>query len=271
MKKFISSLFNTRAAGLYFVLFAAAIGTATFIENDFGTSAAQKVIFKAWWFELLLILFGITILVNIQKYRMIQQKKWAVFLFHVAIIIIIIGAGVTRYFGFEGVMHIRENTASNSFLSADTYLNFDVISEGNTYSFSEPVLFASLGSNDFEESYQIGQHLVKVEVKDFLPNPEKQVISESIDGQPILKIVVAGTSGREEYYLEEGKTLRTPNLLFNFTEQPLSGAINISYQDDVLNIQAPRDLTRMVMATQEKDTLFANGAFQPLELRSLYS
>ena len=59
IKKLLLPFFDTKAAGVYFVLFAAAIGIATFIENDFGTSAAQKVIFKSWWFELLLVLFGI--------------------------------------------------------------------------------------------------------------------------------------------------------------------------------------------------------------------
>jgi len=57
------------------VLFAVAIGTATFIENDFGTSAAQKIIFKSTWFEILLVLFGITILTNIFRYQMIRQKN----------------------------------------------------------------------------------------------------------------------------------------------------------------------------------------------------
>ena len=69
VKKYVSLLFNTRAAGLYILLFAAAIAIATFIENDFGTSAAQKVIFKAWWFELFLILFSISLVVNILKFR----------------------------------------------------------------------------------------------------------------------------------------------------------------------------------------------------------
>ena len=36
------------------ILFAVAIAVATFIENDFGTSSAQKIIFKARWFELLI-------------------------------------------------------------------------------------------------------------------------------------------------------------------------------------------------------------------------
>ena len=55
IKSLLIPFFKTKAAGLYFVLIASAIGAATFIENDFGTSAAQKVIFKAWWFELLLV------------------------------------------------------------------------------------------------------------------------------------------------------------------------------------------------------------------------
>ena len=61
------------------IVFAIAIGVATFIENDFGTSSAQKVIFKARWFELLLFLFGISILVNVFRFKLIQQRKWAVF------------------------------------------------------------------------------------------------------------------------------------------------------------------------------------------------
>ena len=40
------------------------------------------------------------------------------------LILIIIGAGVTRYIGYEGVMPIRENTSSNKFLSEETYLQF---------------------------------------------------------------------------------------------------------------------------------------------------
>jgi hypothetical protein len=52
--KWLGHLSSTRAAGMYMLLFAIAIGVATFIENDFGTSAAQELIFKSHWFELLL-------------------------------------------------------------------------------------------------------------------------------------------------------------------------------------------------------------------------
>ncbi len=83
--------------------------------------------------QLLLLLFGLTILANIIKFRMIERKKWSLLLFHSAIIIILIGAGVTRYLGFEGMMHIRENNTSNRFFSSNTYLKFKVIKNDATF------------------------------------------------------------------------------------------------------------------------------------------
>jgi len=66
---------------------------ATFIENDFGTPAAQKVIFQTRWFEILLVLFGISIATNIVRFRMIKQKKWAILTFHASVLVILLGAG----------------------------------------------------------------------------------------------------------------------------------------------------------------------------------
>ena len=271
LRKFFSGFFNTRAAGVYFILFAAAIAIATFIENDFGTSAAQKVIFKAWWFELLLGLFGLTIAVNIIKFRMIQQRKWALFMFHAAIIIIIIGAGVTRYIGFEGVMHIRENSMSNTFLSAETYLKFEVNKDGNVYNFDEQVLFASLGNNHFEEEYIIDGTLFRIKVKEFIPNPIQQIETNNIDGKPILKLVIGGVNGREEYYIEKGQTRRIGELMYNFKETTLPNAINLKYENGSILFSTNRQFTQTVMATQQLDTIDPDGTFKPLLLRTLYS
>ena len=207
LKKIFNGLFSTSAAGLYMILFAVAIGAATFIENDFGTSSAQKVIFKTGWFELLLILFGITILINIFRFRMAQQKKWATLAFHASIIIILLGAGVTRYFGFEGMMHIREGSAANSFLSFEDHLVFEASKDGREYKFNEPVLFATLGGNHFKESYVLAGQEVTVEVTDFMPNPKEQLIDDD-NGVPVLKIVIGGANGREEFYVSEGQRSR---------------------------------------------------------------
>ncbi len=269
LKKLFDRLSSTSAAGLYMVLFAFAIGAATFIENDFGTSSAQKVIFKAWWFELLLVLFGITLIVNIFRFRMAQQKKWATLTFHSSIIIILIGAGVTRYFGSEGMMHIRENSSSNSFLSADTYLVFEAMKNGKKYTFDESVLFATLGDNKFKKSYSLGGQEVNVEVLGFMPNPKEMLVDDD-GGLPVLKVVIGGVNGREEYYVKKGDRVKIRGTLFNFrdTEDPL--AFNIKYENDELTYKSGATYNVMQMATQEK-FIMDPDTYHKVLLRSMYS
>ncbi len=269
LKKVFDRLFSTSAAGMYIILFAIAIGVATFIENDFGTSSAQKVIFKARWFELLLLLFCISLVVNIVRFRMFQQKKWALLTFHAAMIVILIGSGVTRYFGYEGMMHIRQDETANTFLSADTYLVFEAMKDNKTYKFDEPVLFATLGDNTFKKSYVLGGQQVDVEVLDFMPNPTEVMVDDE-DGLPIVKVVMGGANGREEYFVKYGDRINIRGTLFNFREPADPAAFNIKYENDQLFTNAGQVFSVTQMATQQKDTL-APGVYYPLLLRSLYA
>lgn len=261
---------GTRAAGMYMLIFAASIGIATFIENDFGTSAAQKVVYQTFWFELLLVLFGFTIAANVYRYRMFQQKKWSLMTFHLAIIIIIMGAAITRYWGYEGIMHIRENDSSQSFLSAETYLQIDIQRQNKNYQVHEPVLFASLGDNHFSQEYIIGNDRLEVIVNEFVPNPV-QVLEEDPEGKPTLKIVIGGAAGREEYFIQPGDQKRIRGTAFNFTPAFYPGAVNLAFRNDSLLIRTDQPYSFMVMATQEKDTLFPAEGYQMLRLRALYS
>ncbi len=251
------------------ILFAAAIGAATFIENDFGTSAAQKLVFKSKWFELLLVLFSISLIYNIIRFRMIRQKKWAILSFHLAMIIIIAGAGVTRYTGYEGMMHIREGDVSNSFLSRESYLIFEADKDGKKFVFDEPVLFASLGDNTFRKSYLLDGEELNVEVLDFMPNPKESMVDDE-NGLPTIKIVMGGANGREEYYLQQGSRKTIRGTRFNFSNEVFPGAVNISYRNDSLYFLANEPFEVTVMATQEKFQL-EPGRWAPLKLRSLYA
>ena len=269
-RKVLDRFVDTRAAGAYMILFAAAIGIATFIENDYGTSSAQKVVFKAWWFELLLFLFCASLMTNIVRFRMFQNRKWPILMFHISMIIIMIGAGITRYWGYEGIMHIRENEEANTFLSAETYLKFELIRDGQRYQFYEPVLFATLGNNNFHESYLIGNDLIDIEVKEFIPNPI-QTLESDVEGVPTIKVVFGTASGREEYFIAKGEKRRIKSVNFNFSENAIPNAINILYDNNSLNIKADVTLNQMVMATQKRDTLISQDEPYPLMLRSLYS
>jgi cytochrome c-type biogenesis protein CcsB len=269
LKKLAGGIFSTAASGLYMLLFALAIGVATFIENDFGTSAAQKVVFRSWWFELLLVLFGISLIVNIFRFRMVQQKKWATLTFHASIVIILIGAGITRYYGSEGMMGIREGSASDSFLSAETYLQFQVLDQGKRYTFEEPVLFATLGDNHLKKSYLIGRKELEVEVLRFIPNPV-ETLTEAADGAPMLKVVFGGPNGREEFLIKYFDKVNIHGTLFNFGNAEDPRAFNIRFENNSLTFLAGAPIVQTVMATQMRDTL-APGGYHPLALRSLYS
>ena len=268
--KVLDRMFSPSAAGLYMILFAAAIGVATFIENDFGTSSAQKLVFRARWFELLLVLFGITLIVNIFRFRMIRQRKWAVLTFHASMVIILIGAGVTRYFGYEGMMHIREGSAANSFLSTENYLLFEAAVGGERFSFEEPVHFATKGDNSFHGKYLLGGKEIAVEVVDFMPNPAEVMKPDPVDGIPVIKVVVGGMQGREEYFLRYGTASTINGTRFTFGTAPEEGAFNIRYADKQLSFVAGTAYTRMVMATQTRDSILP-GVEYPVTLRSLYA
>jgi len=267
--KIISSLFNTRSAGIYTLLFAVAIAVATFIENDFGTSAAQKVIFKARWFELLLALFGISILVNIFKFKMFALKKYSLICFHLSILVILLGAMHTRYFSFEGMMHIREGESSSKFMTSDTYLQIQARIDDKEYRIDDKVLFASLGENHYNRSLIIGPHKVDIALVDFIPNPKESLISDA-NGEACLKIVVGGEMGREEYILKNQNKLSLPAIKFNFGLPEDDEDVQIYYSNDSLVFKSKHDLTALTMATQQSDSI-PSGSLSNLKLRTLYS
>ncbi len=270
MKKIIERLLNTRAAGLYILLFAIAIGAGTFIENDFGTSAAQKLVYQARWFEILLFLFAASLVYNIIKFKMVRQRRWALLTFHLAMIVILLGAAVTRYTGTEGMMHIREQSASDTFLSRNTYLRFDYRDQDQQATFYEPVLFASIGNNRFDRSYKIAGNNIRVHLKQVIPKPKQTLIPDE-NGRPILKIVVAGRGGRQEYFLQQGQMQRIQGLVYNFTDTYMPGAVNISLEGDQPMLKADFPLSQMVMATRQQSVLEPREAPYPLRLRSMYS
>lgn len=102
-------------------IFAVAMAVATFVENDYGTQVARAQVYEAWWFELLMLWLSINFIFHIKKYNLLSKKKLVIGLFHIAFVIIILGAGITRFFGTEGNMSIREGQAVNYFLSAEKY------------------------------------------------------------------------------------------------------------------------------------------------------
>lgn len=104
-------------------IYLIACAIATFIENDYGTATAKALVYNTLWFDFLHFYLLIVLIGCFITSKAWQRKKYASLFFHSSLIFIILGAGVTRYFGFEGVMHIREGQKSNFILSNETYIN----------------------------------------------------------------------------------------------------------------------------------------------------
>ena len=124
-KRLANILFSTRLTAILFVIFAAAMATGTFMDANQETSPTpytRHLIYNAWWFEAIMAFFMINFFGNMFRYRLLRWKKWATLTLHLSFVLIIIGAFVTRYIGFEGMMHIREGDSEKQFLSQKTYI-----------------------------------------------------------------------------------------------------------------------------------------------------
>ena len=271
-EKLISFLVSTRLTAILFIVFALAMAIGTFIENDYGTVTAKILIYNATWFELILGVFVLNFLFNIKRYNLLKFNKWPVLMLHLSWILIILGAFVTRYIGYEGVMPIRENISSNTFLSEKTYLTVLVDGEHQGQparkTIQDDLLLSEHTNNYFELNYEFSGQDFTIEYLDFIEDATEGLV-EASTGEKYLKIVEASKGNRHEHYLRSGEVTSIHNILFSLNS-PTEGAINITENEGELFINSPFDGDFMRMADQFQGTLNKDEN-QPLLLRSLYN
>ncbi|TPN83407.1 cytochrome c biogenesis protein CcsA [Aquimarina algicola] len=265
-------LFSTRLMAILFIVFAVSMGVGTFLEDAHGTTAARIWIYNTWWFEAIMIFFAINFCGNIVRFRLYKKEKWATLLLHLSFILIILGAFVTRYISYEGVMPIREGETTSTFLSEKTYLTIfmdgEIDGEPRRRIVYEDLEIAEATNNDFTIQTDYNGQLVTIEYKDFIMGAEMGLV-ESEQGKRYLKIVEAGDGNRHEHFLEEGEVSNIHNVLIAFNKST-KGAINITYtNEDEYFIESPFEGSYMRMADQKQGLVFKDS-LQPLMLRSLY-
>jgi cytochrome c-type biogenesis protein CcsB len=270
LKKFF---FSTRLMAILFVGFGVAMGIGTFVESKYSTDTARIWIYNAWWFEAIMVFFVINFIGNMFRYRLLRWEKWPVALLHLSWILIIIGAFVTRYISYEGMMPIREGASEKVFYSDKTYLTalvdgkIDGIGKRKTLQEAIIVTPEDLKSDLPWESDYNGQNFT-ISYVDFLEGAEEGLIPNE-NGKQYLKIVEAGQGQREEHYLENNKVNNVHNVLFALN-QPTEGAINIFTTGDTYQIKSPFEGNFMRMADQFRGQV-SKDSLQEFQMRSLYS
>ena len=274
VKKIISLLVSTRLTAILFITFSAAMGIGTFIESMHGTDAARILVYNAFWFEIMMILFLINFIFNIKRYNLLSRPKFGILLMHLSWILIIIGAGVTRYFGHEGVMPIREGNTSNEFLSSDTWLTVLVDGEidGNPLrrKLEKKLLLSEYTSfnNSFIIKNDFDKQKFEIKYLDFIENVDYSVV-ESESGSNFIKLVEASKGDRHDHYIEEGQIENIHGVLFSLNNY-VENAINFIYVDDELFIQSSFRGTYMRMIDQKTGDV-GSDEIEDLQLRSLYN
>ena len=243
-------------AGLIFLLLAFAMAAATFIENDFGTMTVQKIIYKSKWFELLWLLFGISLIVNIFRFRLYRKTKYGILVFHLAMIVILIGAVLTRYTGYEGLMHIREGEESNFLLSDVTYIQLKAINDSDSIYTEDKVLFGSLGKNAFDKNIKLGANKYKITLNKFLPNAVESLEKDSIEGIPVLYLIHGTPKGRVGGFLKLNETLSFNDVNIGFETQEKTN-VRIFRRKDSLILKTDFPYNIMYMNDQSVDTINA--------------
>ena len=272
--RLLSILFSNRTTAALLILFSLAMGIGTFIESAHDTPTAKVMVYNAWWFELMIILLAANFVGNIKKYRLLRLEKWPILLLHISWILIIVGAGITRYLGNEGIMPIREGEFSDTYLSEKTYLSVSVIGERNGKSVLKPLESSYIFSektNNFKKSYwrhDFNGIPINIEYVDYIKGAEEGLV-EDANGDNYLKIVESGDGSRHNHFLKEGEIASIHNILFSLNF-PTDGAININFEDGKYSIDSPFEGSFLVMASQEQGVIEANKKYN-LKLRTLYN
>lgn len=264
MKKILSFLYSTRLMAVLFFLFAFAMGIATFIENDYGTQTAKALVYNSWWFELIMVFFIINFFGNIFRYRLLRKEKWPVLLFHISFLLILIGAGITRYIGYEGLMIINEGETTNKFLSETTYLNV-VVDDGKLQKpeINKPILLSAWGENEwsFSDVFKTKEKTqdFKIELVNYTPWAKEEFVEDE-NGIEHLFFVESSGGTRHEHWIKSGTIENIHGILVGFNEVGKSATVNFSTQDGLLKMESKTNGDWLRMADQkrgiiEKDTL----------------
>ncbi len=252
------------------------MATGTFLDAGQETSPTpytRELIYNSWWFEGIMLFFVINFIGNIFRDNHFKKKKWVSLTFHFAFILILLGAFITRYFGYEGLMSIREGDTENTFLSRETYVTAYIDGDYMIDSLPQRLVkeykvdFSERLNNRFKAEANYNGQPVTFELEKFIKGAEKDIVPDD-NGEPYLKIVTTAGGMPYTYFIKEGQVKNVNNVVVSLN-RPYHGAINITNNEDGLFIDSPYDGEYMTMATMATGTL-VKDSLQPLNLRSRY-
>jgi len=220
--KYLKFLISPIFMGILFVVFALAMAVATFLENDFGSPAAYSLVYNSFWFELILFLLAVNLVGQLIIFKLFKKERITGALFHLAFVVMIIGAGITRYYGWEGSIHIREGEEQNVCYSTEKYIGYTVkasdgkVLESNLQKYS----LTSVTADNYKEKLTIDNKEYELVLSKVIPNATDPGSMNPDDKG----------SGRNAFIfiLTDGKESSTINIYDSSSDKVSSGSFNVN-------------------------------------------
>jgi cytochrome c-type biogenesis protein CcsB len=262
MRKIYQFLISMPFMGFLLLVMAFSMAIATFIESSWGTESAKALIYNAHWFELIFLLLGISLVANVVRHKSYTRKKLSVGIFHLSFILIVLGAAITRYFSFEGMMHIREGKSSGSIISTDSYFTVNT----GEQQMKKKVLFSELTSSEFDETLTINGEPVRFKSVGFIKNALRTPV-EHPGGLPLIDFVVSAGQGMQSFTFQPGEKIDLGPAVVGFSPE---ANIRFEQEGDSLYLVADRDLEIRSMGGTAPGSLPANTR-SAVKLMHLYA
>lgn len=172
IEKIFNSLASYRTTLLLFVVYAILMAAATILEKFYGTPVAKGIIYYSpLFFIIQLLLCAAFVCTSIRK-RLFTVKKWHYSLLHGAFIVILAGAGVTHFWGKEGIIHLREGEKCDFFWLKEGNMQAELPFELELQDFKLIRYPGSLSPSSYESYLKIytthGVHEAKVYMNNVL-------------------------------------------------------------------------------------------------------
>jgi cytochrome c-type biogenesis protein CcsB len=157
---------SMKLGAVLMVIVGIASGIGTFIESFYGgRDAAYAQIYAARWFEIVLGLLILNLTLIFFKRMPYSPRQSGSAVIHVSIVVILLSSAITRYFGYEGVVPIREGQSADYFYTDRPHVQVDLGGDTGSY----PVRLFKPGTLNMSKKVHAGGKTFQLGVSEYWP------------------------------------------------------------------------------------------------------
>ncbi len=189
LRSFLKAVGSLWLAVVLLMLVLLAMASATAFEWAHGTRQAHAFFYKAIWFQGLLALLGLNMLAAVLARFPIPRRQIPLVITHGAVIVVLLGAWVTRRWGIDGQLAIREGQTASAFRIDQESVALERHDGGDRIAADlDPALASALDPVDLADGPVLQSPDFTAVVTRYLPDTDE--ISEVRDDNPAPNMAV---------------------------------------------------------------------------------